>query len=242
MTNRMDRPIAPRRPHALAVLALLAGCLPCRRPAGLLRWRRPSGGSLGHRRLAELRRVHRHRHDADRDGEQRRRAVSTSGNGISLTTRASAILRNGLSFTGSAPSAPARRSRSSAPATRPTGSWAPTTHATVAADGSFSAVWHTNHIGRFAIRAVVGSSASAQRPSSRRRSRSPSTARRSPPFTAPASTATRRPAAQKLTPSHDRARQPHAEVRDPGRHLLAGRTLVVPVIDRGPTPTTPTGT
>ncbi len=33
--------------------------------------------------------------------------------------------------------------------------------ATVASDGSFSAVWHTNHIGRFSIRALVSQGRSA---------------------------------------------------------------------------------
>jgi rare lipoprotein A (peptidoglycan hydrolase) len=33
--------------------------------------------------------------------------------------------------------------------------WAPTAHAQVGSDGSFTAVWRANHIGRFAIRAVI---------------------------------------------------------------------------------------
>jgi hypothetical protein len=35
--------------------------------------------------------------------------------------------------------------------------WTPTVQAQIARDGSFSAVWQTNHIGRFSIRAVLGS-------------------------------------------------------------------------------------
>jgi rare lipoprotein A (peptidoglycan hydrolase) len=33
--------------------------------------------------------------------------------------------------------------------------WVPTAHATARRDGSFTAVWNANHIGRFAIRAVI---------------------------------------------------------------------------------------
>jgi peptidoglycan lytic transglycosylase len=39
--------------------------------------------------------------------------------------------------------------------------WANTVHATVANDGSFTATWRTNHIGRFAMRAVISSSRNA---------------------------------------------------------------------------------
>lgn len=82
--------------------------------------------------------------------------VTASGNGITLSTRASALLRDRLRFTGSA-------GRSAAGATieverrgRETNwQWAPTAHGTAGAHGHFSAIWPTNHIGRFAIRAII---------------------------------------------------------------------------------------
>jgi rare lipoprotein A len=82
--------------------------------------------------------------------------VTTSGNGITLTTRQSAMLRRGLRFAGTVPSSAAgkiveieRRGRQ----TR--NRWAPTAHGTVGSDGSFRAYWPANHIGQFAVRAVI---------------------------------------------------------------------------------------
>ena len=71
--------------------------------------------------------------------------------------------------------------------------WAPTVHATVACDGSFSAVWHDQPHRSVpdprADRSQRADDAQRQPPRPRRRSRSPCTARRWPPGTAPASTA-----------------------------------------------------
>jgi len=81
---------------------------------------------------------------------------STSGNGITLTTRQSAMLRRGLHFTGTVPSSAAgkiveieRRGQQTHNA------WAPTAHGTVTSNGSFSAYWPANHTGQFAVRAVI---------------------------------------------------------------------------------------
>jgi peptidoglycan lytic transglycosylase len=91
-------------------------------------------------------------------------SVSTSGNGITLTTRESAMLRRGLHFTGTVPSSSAgkiveieRRGQQTHNA------WAPTAHGTVASDGSFSAYWPANHIGQFAVRAVIEDHAGSAR-------------------------------------------------------------------------------
>lgn len=81
--------------------------------------------------------------------------VTASGNGLTLSTVASTMLRSGLAFTGTA-------SRSAAGQTveiqrlghQTDWQWAPTVTATVARNGSFSAIWKTNHIGQFSIRAV----------------------------------------------------------------------------------------
>jgi len=91
--------------------------------------------------------------------------ISASGDGITIVTRASALLRNGLWFSGTAAPKDAGdvvEIERSGPRTNWT--WQPTAEAQIASDGSFSAVWQTNHIGRFAIRAILqggGTTASA---------------------------------------------------------------------------------
>jgi hypothetical protein len=88
--------------------------------------------------------------------------VSASGHGITVSTVASALLRRRLRFTGTAGRRAAGKTIEIERRGRETGGiWAPTTHGTVEPDGSFSAVWPTNHIGRFAIRAVVQGGATA---------------------------------------------------------------------------------
>jgi rare lipoprotein A len=83
--------------------------------------------------------------------------VTANGNGISIASRQSAILRQQLRFTGTAPATAAsqvieiqRRGRETG------GSWANTAHARTGSSGSYTIVWHTNHIGRFQFRAVIG--------------------------------------------------------------------------------------
>jgi rare lipoprotein A len=90
--------------------------------------------------------------------------VSTSGNGITLTTRESVMLRRGLHFTGAVPASNAgkiveieRRGQQSG------NGWAATAHGTVASDGSFSAYWPANHIGQFTVRAVIEDQAGSAR-------------------------------------------------------------------------------
>jgi rare lipoprotein A len=81
--------------------------------------------------------------------------VSASGNGITVSTKASALLRRPLRFTGSAGSAAAGDTVEIERRGRETGyTWAPTTHGTARSDGSFTATWPVNHIGQFSIRAV----------------------------------------------------------------------------------------
>lgn len=83
--------------------------------------------------------------------------VSISGGGITLRARASAILRRNLSFSGSAPSAAGHTIEIQRSGHQTAWRWTDTVRATVAGDGSFTATWLTNHIGRFAIRAVIAS-------------------------------------------------------------------------------------
>jgi rare lipoprotein A (peptidoglycan hydrolase) len=83
-------------------------------------------------------------------------AVSSTGDGITLVTHASTMLRNQLTFTGTAPSGHAGRTVEIERLGHQTNwKWAATVPATIGSDGSFSATWHTNHIGRFSIRARI---------------------------------------------------------------------------------------
>jgi rare lipoprotein A len=93
--------------------------------------------------------------------------VSASGNGMTIVTAASAFLSNQVRFTGSVPRADSGDTIEIQRNGHETGwQWASTAQATVASDGSFSVLWRANHIGRFAIRAVIASSAPRGAPAS----------------------------------------------------------------------------
>jgi hypothetical protein len=161
--------------------------------------------------------------------------VRASGNGITVVTRASAMLRRPLQFTGNAGRSAAGHIVEIERRGRQTGwVWAPTTHGTAASNGSFSATWPVNHIGRFAIRAVV------------ERARGARAAAASPTLTI---TVYRPSRATVYGPGLWGHRTACGQVLRPGTIGLAnrtlpcgtpvalywnGRTTVVPVIDRGP--------
>ncbi len=88
--------------------------------------------------------------------------VTATGDGMTIATRASALLSSGLRFTGSVPSGDAGDViviERDGPRTDWT--WVPTAQATVASDGAFAAVWQTNHIGQFSIRGVLEAAGAA---------------------------------------------------------------------------------
>jgi hypothetical protein len=162
--------------------------------------------------------------------------VQASGNGITVTTRATTLLRRRLTFAGqaSAPAGYVVEIERRGPQTHNT--WVPTARGPVSSGGAFTAVWPTNHPGRFAIRAVVESAQAA-------------TSRATP--TSPALTVTvYRPAvATTYGPgfwgSQTACGQTlrHATLGVANRTLPCGtkvsllwhgRTIIVPVIDRGP--------
>jgi rare lipoprotein A len=161
--------------------------------------------------------------------------VSATGNGITVVTRASALLSRPLHFTGNAGPSAAGHIVEIERRGRETGwTWAPTTHDTAASDGSFSATWPVNHIGRFAIRAVV------------ERGRSAEVAAASPTLTI---TVYRPSRATIYGPGFWGSRTACGQVLHRNTLGLAnrtlpcgtpvaiywnGRTIVVPVIDRGP--------
>lgn len=88
--------------------------------------------------------------------------VTASSSGISLTTTASALLRKRLSFTGNAPAGTAGQTLMIERLGHETNwRWTPTARATINSDGTFSTVWSANHIGRFLIRAVLGTTSAS---------------------------------------------------------------------------------
>ncbi|MGO9882775.1 MAG: septal ring lytic transglycosylase RlpA family protein [Solirubrobacteraceae bacterium] len=144
--------IGTRRANAYAVLILLSGlfALPSLAEAG------SGGGSLSPSGGASTT-------GPSATTQPGNVAVSATGDGITLTTNASAMLRRGLSFAGTAsPSEAGQTIEIERLGHETNWQWTPTVTATVASDGSFSAVWSTNHIGRFSIRAVfAGATAGA---------------------------------------------------------------------------------
>lgn len=163
--------------------------------------------------------------------------VQSSGNGITLVTRPVVLLRSRLHFSGRVDGAPSsaiveieRRGKDTQ------GSWLPTTHGVVAADGTFMASWPTNQIGRFSIRAVVGS-------------RRGSISRAAAPSPALTITVYRPAIATTYGPGFWGSRTACGQILHhntlgvahrtlpcgtPVSLLWHGRTIVVPVIDRGP--------
>jgi hypothetical protein len=86
------------------------------------------------------------------------RTVSATGSGITIVSHASGFLRNQVRFTGAVPASAAGQTVEIERRGHETNwTWAPTAHSTVASDGSFSVVWPANHIGRFAFRAILQS-------------------------------------------------------------------------------------
>src|SRR5579875_4531 len=161
--------------------------------------------------------------------------VTASGNGITLQTTASALLRSGLSFSGTAPQSMAGDTIEIERSGHQTNwRWAPTVSATIGSDGTFGALWNTNHIGQFAIRAVISSARQAQTatatPSVTITVYRPSKATQYGPGFYGRKTA----CGVKLTRSTIGVANRTLKCGEDVALLYDGRTLVVPVIDRGP--------
>jgi rare lipoprotein A len=161
--------------------------------------------------------------------------VSASGDGITVVSHESALLRKQLQFSGNVPASASGQPVQIERLGRQTGwKWAMTASATVGPGGSFSTSWQTNHIGRFSIRAQVGPATSSQ------------AAAASPTLTV---TVYRPSLATQYGPGFYSQRTACGQVlmRNtigvanrtlkcgmPVAIYYHGRTLVVPVIDRGP--------
>jgi hypothetical protein len=84
--------------------------------------------------------------------------VTASGGGVTLASPVSGVLANRIQFTGTvAPSAAGATIEIERLGAQTGWTWAPTASGTAGPDGSFAVAWRANHIGRFAIRAVVQS-------------------------------------------------------------------------------------
>ena len=84
--------------------------------------------------------------------------VSATGNGITVSAQTSALLRRVLTFTGNAPGDAGQTIEIERSGHQTDWEWTPTVTATVEPGGAFTTSWNTDHIGQFSIRAVLDSS------------------------------------------------------------------------------------
>ncbi len=160
--------------------------------------------------------------------------TATSG-GITLSAKVSALLSHVLQFTGVAPAAAAGQTVVIERLDRVKG-WLRTAHGTAASDGSFAITWRTNHIGRIAIRALLlnGSLAStrtvADAPTVDVTVYRPAIATWYGPGFWGSTTA----CGETLTPQTLGVAHKWLKCGTPVALYYGGRTIIVPVIDRGP--------
>ncbi len=162
--------------------------------------------------------------------------VSANGDGLTVESRASTLLSKQLDFSGSTSAAAAGQTIVIERNGKQTDyTWAPTTTATVNPDGSFAAAWTTNHIGRFAIRAVMqpapgAAVASAASPTFTITVYRPSLAT----LYGPGFYGQRTACGQVLRRGTIGVAHRRLPCGTPVAIYYQGRTLIVPVIDRGP--------
>jgi len=84
--------------------------------------------------------------------------VTATGNGVTVQARRSALLRRRLTFSGTAPGDAGKTIEIERNGHQTLWQWSPTVSTTVQPGGAFSVTWNTNHIGRFSIRAVLETS------------------------------------------------------------------------------------
>lgn len=162
--------------------------------------------------------------------------VSTTGDGITLQTSASGILRKDLEFSGTAPTSMAgQRIEIQRAGHQTKWSWANTVSATIAPDGSFTADWRTNHIGQFAVRAVVSGASSQAQDASMTPSLTTTVYRPSRATEyGPGFYGRRTACGQRLRRGTIGLANRTLRCGESVAVYYRGRTLVVPVIDRGP--------
>jgi hypothetical protein len=160
--------------------------------------------------------------------------VNASGNGMTIATHAATLLRNRMTVVGRVPaSAAGRVVEVERLGSQTHWQWVATTHGTARRDGSFTAVWPTNHIGQFSLRVVIGS-------------RAPHAAAASPTITVvvyrpsvatiygPGFWGHRTACGQTLTKTTIGVANRTLPCGTKVAILYQGHTMTVPVIDRGP--------
>ncbi len=163
--------------------------------------------------------------------------VSASGGGIHVATTASAMLGNRMRFSGSvSPSASGKIVEIERSGRQTGGTWQPTAHGTAGSSGSFAAVWHVSHIGQFRIRVVIENTPGVR----------PHAATASPSLTitvfrpslatqyGPGFYGQKTACGQSLHVHTIGVANRTLPCGTPVAVYYRGRTLVVPVIDRGP--------
>ena len=167
-------------------------------------------------------------------GQPANAVVSASGDGMSIASRASAVLRSRLVVSGTTTTGQAGQTVQIERLGRETHyRWAVTATTRIQSDGTFSAVWKVNHIGRFQLRAVVGSAtshAASAVPTVTVTSYRPSVATIYGPGLWGHSTACGQTLGHRTIGVANRTLPCGTQVA----LLYHGHTLVVPVIDRGP--------
>jgi rare lipoprotein A len=224
----MDRLIVSRRASAHVVPLLLAGAVLSLPPIGLAN--NSGGAGLGGSGGGPS-------GSSDRMGQVQpgNSKVSASGGGITITTRESGFLQRQMTFAGSVPSSAAHERVEVERWGKQTGwTWSPTAHGYAHRNGSFTIAWTANHIGRFRFRAVLAPGRGGR------------VAGASPSVTA---TVFRYSIATEYGPGfwgsktacgetlHQNTLGTANRTLPCGTHVeiyYHGRTLIVPVIDRGP--------
>lgn len=160
--------------------------------------------------------------------------LTVSGDGMTVSTRASALLRGRLHVTGNVPGAAGQTVEIERLGRETSDRWAPTTHATVDSRGNFSAYWHVNHIGRFRLRVIVqapgASTTSSASPTLTVTIYRPSVAT----FYGPGFYGNETACGEKLGRHTLGVANRTLPCGTPVAVYYHGRTLIVPVIDRGP--------
>ena len=163
-------------------------------------------------------------------------AVTASADGISVSSRASGFLRGTVTFTGTVSGARAGDIVEIERLGHQTEwGWAPTAHATVGPGGTWKVTWRANHIGQFEFRAVLESGVGAPAKET------------SPAITVtvyryalatqeggPAVNGHKTACGQTFRPSIIGTANRTLPCGEKVALYYHGRTLVVPVIDRGP--------
>jgi hypothetical protein len=237
----MDRPNAIRRPYALALPALLCAALAV--PATALAGGGGGsglGGGSGSGSSGTGTSTSPATPAPTVTPTRGNATVSTTGGGITVRARESAMLWKGVTFTGSAPGDAGKTVEIERSGHQTGGLWQNTTHATVSGNGTFTARWPANHIGRFAVRAVLvpagARSADAIPRTANTTASMTITVYRSAIATlyGPGFYGQRTACGEKLTKTTVGVANRTLKCGTKVSIYWGGRTLVVPVIDRGP--------